>query len=265
MLKSASLWISAIIILATNSAANAYPIFLDKLNITDIISQNTNEIPPDIVIDGDDSTPPPPTTTTNNGDVRFVCQLDNGQYTVMYNPESRPNEFYPWAIPSRMGGGWTPERRCNTISNRLESYRPDGLLELRTGVENGYDTLCVTTVDVPDCRIVLTVPIGQNPEVVRDRVFDNLVTADNGQQVEGINTYTNNGSIDLGSLTGILNPNKPSTGINLQQFLDPADGGTGEQLNTNIIKKNNNNRVKPSSSPKPESSKTGQFNPDSFR
>jgi hypothetical protein len=177
----------------------------------------------------------------------------------MYHPESQPGQAYPWAVPGRMGGGWSSEKRCNAISDRLESYRPDGLLELRTGLENGYDTLCVTTVDVPGCRIVLTVPIGQNPEVLRDKVFDNLITSDSGQQVQGINTYTNtNNGVNLGNLGGLLNRNKPSSGLNLQQFLDPADRGTGTRL-TNT--KTKNSVTFPRSNPP----KSGQFNPDSFR
>ena len=27
---------------------------------------------------------------------RFSCGLDNGQYTVMYAPESQPGQQYPW-------------------------------------------------------------------------------------------------------------------------------------------------------------------------
>ena len=78
---------------------------------------------------------------------RFTCEIEAGEYTVMYRPKSEPGQAYPWAVPTEMGGGWTPERRCETISARLEEYRPDGLVELRTDVENGYDTDCATTED----------------------------------------------------------------------------------------------------------------------
>ncbi|XPM57456.2 MAG: COP23 domain-containing protein [Leptolyngbya sp. IPPAS B-1204] len=104
---------------------------------------------------------PTSTTTQNLNDVRFSCQVVNGQYTVMYNPQSQPGQYYPWATPTAMGGGWSPDRRCNEISRRLEFYRPDGLLELQTGLENGYNTVCVTTEAMPSCRIVLTVPKGK--------------------------------------------------------------------------------------------------------
>ena len=107
--------------------------------------------------DGGNSTRP---TTTNRSSspvtsaTRFSCQPLNGEYTVVYQPESQPSQYFPWAKPVQLGGGWTPQSRCNEIARRLESYRPDGLQEMTTGQENGYNTVCVTTERVPGCRIV---------------------------------------------------------------------------------------------------------------
>jgi hypothetical protein len=206
-----------------------------------LISQGTTE-PPEVIIDDPNSSPsvPDSTTTSPSGDTRFTCEFVNGEYTVMYYPESQPGRAYPWAVPIEMGGGWTPERRCNEISRRLESYREDGLLELTTGVENNYDTICVTTqVDPTACRIVLTVPPGQDPQLTRDLIFDNLLIADDGQQTQGVYTYTNRednllnqiGNV-LGGIRGGENNTPPQSpeNINLRPFLDPADGGTGERL-----------------------------------
>ncbi len=169
---------------------------------------------------------------------RFACQATNGQYTVMYMPENLQNQAFPWAVPSAMGGGWNPERRCNEIARRLESYRPDGLVEMKTGFENGYNTICVTTDRVPSCRIVLTVPQGQDPQNTRDRVFQNLTVADSGQQTQGVLTYGNSGSGILGQLGQVLGiGGRRSTtvtnangDINLKPFLSRKDGGTGERL-----------------------------------
>lgn len=164
---------------------------------------------------------------------RFTCQLEGDQPTVMYSPRSQPGEFYPWAVPEDMGSAWPAERRCEEISRRLEEYRPDGLLELQNGVENGYNTVCVTTETAPDCRIVFTVPSDQDPAVTRDRVFSNLASADQGTATEGVTTFTSNGSIldGLNEALGLPSGDRPSRqSINLRPFLDPADGGTGAQL-----------------------------------
>lgn len=198
----------------------------------------------------DTSIPVPDTQT------RFSCQAQNGQYTVMYQPESQPSQFFPWATPSALGGGWSEERRCNEIARRLEMYRPDGLLELTTGVENNYNTVCVRTEQVPDCRIVFTVPPGQDALVTRDRVFENLTVADSGQQTDGVYTYRGRQAneidqllnIDREALGGRRNSGAKSKNINLRPFLDQNDGGTGTQLRGGVSKPSNS-----------------QLNPGSFR
>lgn len=225
------------------------------------ISQATR----DVIVDTETGANPTTTTpTATSTDTRFTCQIQNGEYTVMYHPESQPEQAYPWAVPSQMGGGWTPERRCNAISQRLEFYRPDGLVELKTGVEGTYDVLCATTERDPSCRIVLTVPPGQNPEVTRDLVFENLLVADDGQRTQGVNTFVNGASGDdiidsLGQMLGIggfsrptASSNRSSDGIYLRPFLDRADGGTGTQLRNSVPRGSNQ------SSP-------SRLNPDSFR
>lgn len=186
--------------------------------------------------------PSPPAEPSSSPDApaadgpRFACQLNNGQYTVMYLPQSQPNQGYAWAVPEDMGSAWPAERRCQEISRRLEQYRPDGLVEMQTGLENGYNTVCVTTQQVPSCRIVFTVPTGQDPLVTRDRVFENLAMADRGESTQGVNTFTDGESNILDQLGNVLNlpgtnsPSRPQAGINLKPFLDPADGGSGTQL-----------------------------------
>lgn len=169
---------------------------------------------------------------------RFSCQLENGEYQVMYSPASQPGQLYPWARPTTLGGGWTADRRCAEIARRLESYRPDGLTELKTGTLNGYNVVCATTQQVPDCRLVLTVPPGQDPVIVRDRVFENLTVADSGQRTEGVTTFqSRDGRLieQIGDALNIRLPGgrrstAPASGINLRPFLDPADGGTGDRL-----------------------------------
>ncbi|MBD2103836.1 COP23 domain-containing protein [Leptolyngbya sp. FACHB-261] len=186
---------------------------------------------------------------------RFTCESSNGEYMVMYRPESQPNQSFAWAKPDALGGGWTSQRRCAEISRRLEAYRPDGLQEMRTGKENGYDVVCATTQQNPSCRIIFTVPPGNDPLATRDRVFQNISTADSGQQTQAVNTYGERGSdlnlpgLDLsrlGSILGTLAPPRSPQALNLRPFLDPADGGTGSGL-------------------APDSSRRPRLNPENFR
>jgi Circadian oscillating protein COP23 len=237
---------------------------------------------PDVVIDDGETQPEESSssqpesddktsTTTTSNKTRFTCQMVNGEYTVMYHPESRPDEAYAWAVPRQMGGGWSEERRCYEISRRLESYRPDGLLEMRTAVENNYNTVCVTTQQDSRCRIVFTVPPGQDPMVTRDRVFENLTIADGGQQTQGVSTLVNNGrpTIELGQIgqvsqigrvlsqdlskVAMRTRTQSSRAIDLRPFLDPSDGGTGTRLHGSPFRSS------------PSNSNTQRLEPENFR
>ncbi len=202
-----------------------------------------------------------PEATETNSDPRFTCQLVEGDYTVTYHPLSQPGESYPWAVPGELGGGWTPERRCNEIARRLESYRPDGLVELGLDRVNNYDTICVTTEDNPACRIVLTIPPGRDPEIVRDRVFDNVVAADSGNRTEGVTTLMGD-EPELGDIEDLIGIGDRSSGsiprrstsrfngIDLRPFLDRFDGGTGTQLRETRSAEDSDNP---------------RFNPENFR
>ena len=253
---------SLILGLLTVSGSNANAIPLSNQSdipqnnwrqLLQIVSQNSSQ-PPEVIINTDSNnssngnsststtrTRTTTTTTSSNSDTRFTCDYVNGEYTVMYNPEGQRINSYPWAIPSQLGGGWTPERRCNEITSRLEAYRADGLLEMSTGYENGYETVCVTTqIDPTDCRIVLTVPPGQDAQVTRDLVFENLLIADDGGVTQGVYTYGesgNSGNIigEIGNVLGVGNTTSSPDKIDLRPFLDPADGGTGTQLKNNVV------------------------------
>jgi Circadian oscillating protein COP23 len=190
-----------------------------------------------------DTGSPTSSSGTVVGGSRFVCQNYNGQYTVMYQPQSQPGQFFAWAAPTRLGGDWDPYKRCVTIAQRLEQYRPDGLQELQTGFLNNENIVCVTTEANPSCRIVLTVPRDKDPYVVRNSIFQNLVSADDGQQTTAVNTYRNNrGGVDeiynigrtiLGSGNSQARSSSRS-GIDLKPFLDRKDGGTGTKLRNGV-------------------------------
>jgi hypothetical protein len=228
------------ILLASSNAFALHP------NEASTVSQNQRTYDTTIAADVPSETKPQetkPNTQTFN-ESRFSCQMHNGQYTVMYHPLSEPEQSYAWATPSTLGGGWTQEKRCNEISRRLELYRPDGLLEMQTSVENNYNIICVTTQKDSDCKIVLTVPPGQEPQLTLNRVFENLTIADSGKETQGVNTFVggNDGSrllnqvLNRGLSALGIGKNAPNLAdrINLRPFLDTADGGTGTQLGRGV-------------------------------
>lgn len=213
------------------------------------------------------STPTGTSTTTSTSSssqtvdsaTRFSCQMDNGSYTVMYSPQSQSSQYFAWATPQTLGGGWDAQKRCASIAQRLETYRPQGLLELRTSTLNGYDVLCVTTEANPACQLVLTVPPGRDAYQVRNDVFQNLISADSGQQTIGVNTYRGGGLEDAVNLGRTLLGNGKKVvsreAIQLKPFLDKKDGGSGNLMRN--VKKTN---------PQTRPSQAGnKLNPDRFR
>ncbi len=264
-IKQTSLPLSIALIFSSGAVHAASIAQIKELVPSDLgyLRQLVSQNPPDVIIDTDprsNRNTNPTRTRTTNADTRFNCEYVNGEYTVMYRPENG-NSSFPWAVPSQLGGGWTPQRRCEEITNRLELYREDGLLEMSTGFENGYDTICVTTqIDPTDCRIVLTVPPGQDPQLTRDLVFENLLIADDGSQTQGVYTFSGdgNGTDILNDIGNIINGNLNSSTtqspdkIDLRPFLDPSDGGTGAELN------NNSNRL-------PSSPSNSERKPSIFR
>jgi hypothetical protein len=270
-LQKMSLSLGVILVLNQGGIALSKPVLTSQLpnniDLTDLLNgqvpdilvgddQGNSSDEPEVIVEGGEQGDEQGTEQggEENGDVvvgsddpRFTCAVHEGKYTVMYHPESQPGEAYPWAIPSQMGDDWSPQRRCEVISSRLESYRPDGLVELTTGKVNGYDILCVTTEANPACRIVLTVPVGQDPEITRDDIFESLTVADSGESTSGVYTFTEgdnplNGTLgNIGNILngnmGILNPtlggntSYSGSGIYLKPFLDGNDGGTGAYLN----------------------------------
>jgi hypothetical protein len=214
----------------------------------------------------------------NAGTPNFICQMWAGNYTVMYQPESQPGEAYPWATPRELGGGWDAAKRCGEISRRLEEYRPDGLRELRTTTENGYNTVCVTTDSNGSCRIVFTVPSGQDPIATRDSVFRNLTASDSGQMTEGVNTLVGNNSnvnltddlvnLGLSVIGGMGSWSNPVAtrdgGINLKPFLAPTDGGTGVAMN-NAVPIQKTQPVKSAPAAQTTSPKGLKLDPQKFR
>jgi hypothetical protein len=195
--------------------------------------------------------PPTPQTSVPSGgnQARFMCESIDNQSTVTYHPVDRPGDKYPWAVPTTMGSNWTTFKRCTEIARRLEEYRRDGLKELRTDVKNQYNTVCVTTEKNSECRIVFTVPLGQDAIATRDSVFRNLTMADSGQKTTGVNTFAEGGDNGFGSILGQIMPTVGNLGnsssnpvpalqtkdsIDLRPFLSTKDGGTATQLRAPI-------------------------------
>jgi hypothetical protein len=107
----------------------------------------------------------------------------------------------------------------------------------------------------------LTVPRDKDPYTVLNSVFQNLASADDGQQTTAVNTYRdrNGNQIEQIYRTIVGGNNNRSrrakSQIALKPFLDRADGGTGQGLRNGVKIGRQQNRQQPGT----------RLNPNSFR
>ena len=93
--------------------------------------------------------------------------------------------------------------RCADVTGVQTCALPICLVELRTDIENGYNTVCALTEENLDaCRIVFTVPPGQDPVATRDAVFSNITLADAGTDTSAVNTFVGGTSLPNIDLKG---------------------------------------------------------------
>ena len=68
---------------------------------------------------------------------------------------------------------WSPQARCQTVSQRLEQYREDGKLKYVTlGTENNQPIICVASQDNGPCEgIIYTLKPGQDGVAALNNLF----------------------------------------------------------------------------------------------
>lgn len=153
-------------------------------------------------------------------DARFSCQnqpdTQRGSevWTVMYRHDKGQQ---PWLkMVTTLGGDYTPVRRCEEISERLNGYRKDGLIRLAyrddPKTPNQYVICAKTKLSGEGCPLLVTLKPGSETEAynaMRD-MTENLLT--------GTGVYQNS----EGKLaTSQFSPSSPE--IDLTPFLAEED------------------------------------------
>jgi hypothetical protein len=108
----------------------------------------------------------------------YSCGTSNGNPATMART-SKGNEVAMIQFKSQhfSGSGWTPERRCQEVSQRFDNLHRQGLLRqafLTTGRQKGEDIICVASQKGGSCMkngILFTISDGKNPnETLRSLV-----------------------------------------------------------------------------------------------
>lgn len=114
-------------------------------------------------------------SNVSSGYLRFFCGNYQNQPATFIRTRERGN--LPWIRWNRSnsGEGWSPERRCQEISGRLQRYYDNGTLKyIKTGVLNNQPVICVAAYFNGPCLpngLLLTLSTDENP----DNFFRNII------------------------------------------------------------------------------------------
>ena len=94
--------------------------------------------------------------------------------TVVQTKTDKQVPIIYWKSTTFSGAGWTPERRCQEVSSRFQSFHAAGNLDyITTGRMNGMPVICVAKSDGGACAgLLYTLKPGQNATATLQKLFD---------------------------------------------------------------------------------------------
>ncbi|MDJ0620256.1 MAG: COP23 domain-containing protein [Calothrix sp. MO_192.B10] len=146
---------------------------------------------------------------------RFSCALladtqKGGEvWTVMYRNNQKKK---PWLrMVNTFGDGWNTRKRCDKITDRLENFRQDGLVEFShrpdPNTPNQSVICAITRLDSKNCNLLVTLKPG----------------ADGYESLKAMTEALRNGtSVDQGYGNITTSNGKIST-VNIENLLDESD------------------------------------------
>lgn len=117
----------------------------------------------------------PPSRAQNNTGSVFYCGTSNGEPATIAKTASIGDvPMIVWAY-SGFGSEFTPEKRCQIVTQRFQQYYEEGTLDYVTTERiRGYNTVCVARTQGGSCegRVLFTLPPDdQNPNKAIETVF----------------------------------------------------------------------------------------------
>ncbi len=98
--------------------------------------------------------------------VRFYCGKSGATpATLAQTSTGQTVSVIRWVSNSFSDAGWSPERRCQEVSSRFETFRREGRLRfLTTGRMNGASVICTAQANPGPCDgLLYTLKPGQDP------------------------------------------------------------------------------------------------------
>lgn len=135
------------------------------------------------------------------GEQRFGCAQSGGVPATMAKTKRGYVPVIRWTSDYFGSSGWSPQARCQEVSDRFEAYHKDGTLNfLTTGRMNRQSVVCVASREGGPCSgLLFTLKPGSNPGQTLQRLLDVRYRA-----------------------TGPLNESSARVYINMEDFLNKA-------------------------------------------
>ena len=103
---------------------------------------------------------------------RFHCGKVNGTPTTMMRTPRKDVPLVIW-LTKAFGPEWTPENRCDYVSQQFQAAHKANQKFLTIGKKNGHNIICATRVASGNCeRQLLTIPKNLNPSASLNTLED---------------------------------------------------------------------------------------------
>ncbi|MEG3972942.1 COP23 domain-containing protein [Microcoleus sp. T2B6] len=112
--------------------------------------------------------------------VTFICGVSSDSVPTTFAREltnggiPKRKSVIRWVSDFGDKVGYTPQQRCEEVSNRFQDYNKQGLLDyITTGKEKGFDTICVAKDKEHGrpCLLLWTLKPGTNPKLVVNQLL----------------------------------------------------------------------------------------------
>jgi len=117
--------------------------------------------------------------------VSFACDVSTKVPRTVARTETKEVNLIVWESKAFTSSGFTPERRCNEVSDRLQKYAKGGNLRyITTGKINNQNVVCVAAYRNGQCRpngLILTLKNDENPREVLESLFETAFKVSGGK------------------------------------------------------------------------------------
>jgi len=117
--------------------------------------------------------------------VSFACDVSTKVPRTVARTEKKEVNLIVWESKAFQTSGFTPERRCNEVSDRLQKYAKGGNLRyITTGKINNQNVICVAAYKNGQCRpngLILTLKNDENPREVLESLFETAFKVSGGK------------------------------------------------------------------------------------